>query len=83
VRRSANSGGPARVRNATEAIDKDENCAAGHAWPPSAPVTPSHMTMKACPRSTRGLPPTLPQGATLSRGTGALSGKQPHWAKSS
>ena len=58
VRRCAdNSEGTAGIRNATEAIDEDENRGGSPAWPPWASVKPrSHMTMMAGPRSNRGLP---------------------------
>ena len=55
-----NSRRTAGIRDATEDIDEDEdeNCAGSPARPPLASVkSRSHITMVACPRSTRGLPP--------------------------
>ncbi len=53
-----NSGRTAGVRDATADKEEDENCAGSPAGPPSASVNSRpHMTMMACPRSTRGLPP--------------------------
>ena len=61
-----NSGRTAGIRDAAEDIDEDENCSGGPAGPPSASVNSrSHVTMMACQRSSRCLPPMVPNRPTL------------------
>ena len=61
-----NSRRTAGIRGTTEDRGEDENCAGSPAGPPSTSVNSRpHMTMMACPRSTRGPHPECRRVAPL------------------